>query len=276
MTTLMKTRSAAVAGQFYPRDPRVLEDELQIYLQEEISAGAQPKKAMAIVVPHAGYIYSGRVAASVFSRVEIPSRVFILSPNHTGEGAAVALNSEGEWMTPLGAASIDKKLANDFATRCLLAEEDTLAHESEHSLEVQLPFLQYLKKNFSFVPLTLQHLSYEECVQIGEALADCILNSGEEILIIASSDMNHYESEKETLKKDQVAIDAILALDPKALYENVHRRGVTMCGIIPTTISLIAAKKQGAQKAKLVKHQTSGQVTGDFHSVVGYAGLIIS
>jgi AmmeMemoRadiSam system protein B len=267
-------RQPAVAGYFYPGDSRVLQNEIQVYLEEE-SSGAPSAPAIAMVSPHAGYQYSGRVAAAVFSRVKIPNQLFILSPNHSGEGSPIAINTTGSWRTPLGEAPIDENLARDFCERCPTAQEDSAAHKSEHSLEVQIPFVQYLKKDFRFVPLTIQHLSYATCEEIAEALAETIRHADEEVLIVASSDMNHYESQDTTMRKDQFAIDGILHLDPEELYREVHRHHVTMCGIIPTTIALIAAKKLGAKKAELIRHATSGDVTGDYDSVVGYASFII-
>jgi len=268
-------RKPAVAGYFYPQDPRTLIDQIQKFLKEEKKEGPL-EKAIALISPHAGYMYSGKVAAAGFARVNVPSKLFILSPNHTGEGAVAAINQSGRWMTPLGEAKVDEELARAFRERSPLIEEDSLAHATEHSLEVQIPFVQSLNKDFSFVPLTVQHLSFEECESLGEALAQTISEVGDEILIIASSDMNHYESQEVTMKKDQVAIDGLLHLDPEELYREVHRHRVTMCGIIPTTIALIAAKKLGAKKAELIRHATSGDMTGDYTSVVGYASFVIS
>ncbi|MFO1519858.1 MAG: AmmeMemoRadiSam system protein B [bacterium] len=268
-------RPPAVAGYFYPGDPHALRSQVQAFLQAEDAQGARAQRAIALVSPHAGYIYSGSVAASAFSRVKLPSKFFILSPNHTGEGALVALNKKGKWATPLGEAAIDSDLAEAFSQRCEIAEEDSLAHRAEHSLEVQIPFLQVLKKDFRFVPLTLHHLSYELCEKIGEELAETIRASGEEVLIVASSDMNHYESQETTMRKDQIAIDPILQLNPKALYEQVHRHRVSMCGIIPTTVALVAAKRLGAKTAELIRHATSGDVSRDYDRVVGYASFIL-
>ncbi len=269
----MKThRKAAVAGFFYPAKATELNKQLDSFFPDTKT----PHKAYAVIVPHAGYIYSGQTAADVFSQIKIPRKIFILSPNHTGNGAAISINTEGTWETPLGEAKIDSKLAKAFVKHCPWAEEDEAAHREEHSLEVQLPFLQYLQKDFEFVPLTLTHLSYEDCLILGEVLAETIHEAQEEVLIIASSDMNHYESHERTLEKDQYAIDPILHMDPKVLYEQVHEHEVSMCGIIPSTITLIACKLLGAKQAKLITHTTSGPVSGDYEHVVGYASFIIS
>ncbi len=286
-------RKAAVAGFFYPAEASKLKKQIsELYSRCDLQ---KAKKAFALISPHAGYIYSGQVAADVFSKVKITKKIFILSPNHTGEGAAISINAEGSWETPLGEVKIDSALAKAFMKHCPWVEEDEEAHREEHSLEVQLPFLQYLKKDFEFVPLTLQHLSYEDCEVVGMALAEAMREyqrqpqSGDEgvgatrapmidqeVLILASSDMNHYESHERTLKKDMIAIDPILKMDPKKLYEQVHQHDVSMCGIIPATIALIATKLLGAKHAELISHTTSGPVSGDYERVVGYASFIIS
>lgn len=267
-------RPPAVAGMFYPAEESKLEKQISDLFSH--CNTQKSRKAFAIISPHAGYIYSGQVAADVFAQVKIPKKVFVMAPNHTGEGVPVSINSEGDWLTPLGKIKIDSTLAKSFMKHCPWAEEDETAHREEHSLEVQLPFLQHLKKDFQFVPLTLQHLAYEDCVILGEALAETIHEAKEEVLIIASSDMNHYESHERTLQKDQYAIDPILHMDPKALYEQVHLHRVSMCGIIPSTVALIAAKLLGAKHAELIEHTTSGPVSGDYERVVGYASFIIS
>ncbi len=270
----MKThRKAAVAGFFYLADPGKLNKQLDSFFAH--ASSQKTEKACAIIVPHAGYIYSGQTAADVLSKIKIPRKIFILSPNHSGEGAAISINAEGSWETPLGEVKIDSKLARTFMKHCPWAEDDEIAHQKEHSLEVQLPLLQYLKNDFEFVPLTLQHLAYEDCVILGEALAETIHEAGEEVLIVASSDMNHYESHERTLEKDMIAIDPILKMDPQLLYEQVHQHNVSMCGIIPSTIALIAAKLLGAKHSELITHTTSGPVSGDYERVVGYAGFLI-
>ncbi len=269
----MVTRRPAVAGHFYPADPDQLRNELKRCLSHQTT---QKKKVIGIVSPHAGYIYSGAVAGEVYGQVEIPDKLMVLSPNHTGEGEPFSIMPEGAWETPLGSAKIDSELASRFMKNCPLLQVDQEAHRSEHSLEVQIPFLQYLKKDFQFVPLTLSYIPFEHCRKIGLALAQTIKESKDPILIVASSDMNHYESQKIAEEKDFLAIKKIEALDPEGLYETVRKNGISMCGIIPTTVMLVAAKELGAKKGELIKHATSGNVTGDYGSVVGYAGLIIS
>ncbi|MBI1910113.1 MAG: AmmeMemoRadiSam system protein B [Deltaproteobacteria bacterium] len=265
-------RQPAVAGSFYPAERQKLEIELKRCL----APSPQKKQAIGIVSPHAGYHYSGTVAGQVYSQIELPQKMIILSPNHTGYGLPASIWPEGEWETPLGKAPVDVSLSLQWMKNCPLLQKDTAAHIAEHSLEVQIPFLQSLKRQFTFVPVTLSHLRYSDCHEIGRALAQTIQGTGKPVLIIASSDMNHYENQEITHKKDLEAIEKILALDPQGLYETVHKKSISMCGIIPTTVMLVAAKELGARKAELVQHATSGDVTHDYKSVVGYAGLIIS
>lgn len=267
-------REPAVAGHFYSADPQELKNQLSEFIA--LSHSAKKENALAIISPHAGYVYSGQSAADAFCRIQIPSRIFILSPNHTGKGAAISINARGSWKTPLGEVKIDSDLADCFLKNFPLARDELEAHREEHSIEMQIPLLQCLKRNFSFVPLTLQHLNYEACEAVAWALAKSIRQTEEEVLIIASTDMNHYESQEITLQKDQYAIAPILQMNPEALYTEVHAHDVSMCGIIPTTIALIAAKALGAQSAELVTHTTSGSVSGDYEEVVGYASFIIS
>ena len=203
-------------------------------------------------------------------------RIVILSPNHTGLGSPFSIMSYGAWSLPFGDAVIDEDLANKLKASCDLFEEDSEAQRREHALEVQLPFLQFLKNDFKFVPITLGHIRYDKCAEIGKAIADCIRKEKEPILMIASSDMNHYEEHETTLKKDQRAIDQILARNPEGLYQTVHNEEISMCGIIPTTAMLVAANLLGAKKAELIDHKTSGDVTGDKSAVVGYAGIIVT
>ena len=265
-------REAAVAGRFYSGDTQQLRRDVQAFLTAEADT---PQPAIGVVSPHAGYMYSGHVAGAVFAKVRIPKKLIVLCPNHTGLGAYAAINHEGAWKTPLGEAPIDESLASRLMEAAPFLEEDALAHRREHALEVQLPFLQELRPDLQFVPLCLSHFNYPDCVALGEAMAEVIADSSEEILMVASSDMNHYESQERTLQKDQRAIDCILELNPEKLYRRVHEEQISMCGIIPTTCMLNAALALGAKEAQLVRHATSGDVTGDYDGVVGYAGIVI-
>lgn len=267
-------RQPAVAGHFYPGNPQQLRQEVEGFIAAGAAGPAQ--KAIGVISPHAGYVYSGHVAGAVLARIQIPHKVIVLCPNHTGFGAWAAINTEGAWQTPLGEVPIDKNLAERLVQLDRQLEEDTMAHAREHALEVQLPFLQVLQGDLQMIPLCLSHFSYAECKHLGGALAALIEESQDPILMVASSDMNHYESQERTLVKDQKAIDCILERDPEKLYQTVHDENISMCGIIPVTCMLIAANQLGAKHAELVKHATSGDVSGDYSGVVGYAGLIIS
>ncbi|MGB7623433.1 MAG: AmmeMemoRadiSam system protein B [Terriglobia bacterium] len=264
-------RRPAVAGRFYPSNKEKLIRELDQFL----SGGGAQRKAIGCVVPHAGYMYSGHVAGAVYARLELPDRFIILCPNHTGMGAPLSIISEGEWQTPLGNARIDSALARRIARACSLVTEDETAHVAEHSLEVQLPFLQQIKKEFTFVPIAVGTGSFAPLERLGQAIAQSIQESQEPVQIVASSDMNHYESDAVTRQKDRRAIDRVLALDPRGLYDVIKKEHVTMCGYGPTIAMLTAARQLGASEAELVKYATSGDVTGDRAEVVGYAGMIV-
>jgi hypothetical protein len=266
-------REPAVAGHFYSGNPIQLRQDIEGFLRAQ--AAGTTEQALGLVSPHAGYMYSGHVAGAVFSRVKIPDHVVVLGPNHTGRGAWAAINTAGVWRTPLGDMKIDSTLAEKLFQLNPELEEDREAHSREHALEVQLPFLQVLNPRCRFVPLCLGHFSYGECEKMGAALAQLVKDDKEKILIVASSDLNHYENQERTLEKDQKAIDAILALDPKRLYRTVEDENISMCGIIPTTCMLIAANQLGARQAVLIKHATSGDISGDYSGVVGYAGIVI-
>ncbi len=265
-------RHPAVAGQFYPGRPETLLRDIGQY-----TAPAPDKiPALGCVAPHAGYMYSGHVAGAVYSRLKLPSRFVILCPNHTGLGAPLSIMSAGSWLTPLGEARIDDELAAALKQNCELLTEDTLAHRNEHAVEVQVPFLQALVNEFSFVPIAVGTSRFELLDSLGHALAKAIRDEAERVLVIASSDMNHYESDEVTRIKDRRAIDPILALDPRALWETVTRQNITMCGFGPTVAMLTATLDLGATHAELIKYATSGDISGDRDAVVGYAGIAIS
>jgi AmmeMemoRadiSam system protein B len=266
-------RHPAVAGRFYPLDPAELGQDLSSYLVQ--TSDQKPVHALGCVVPHAGYMYSGHVAGAVFSTLEIPELCLVLCPNHTGMGRPLAIVSEGAWKTPLGDVPIDGAFATAVKAHCSLLREDSAAHRSEHAIEVELPFLQVLQPQLRFVPIALGTGHFEILAQLGEAVAAAITEQRSPILIVASSDMNHYESDAITRVKDQRAIEAILALDARALYEIVTTQHVTMCGFGPAIAMLTAARRLGATSAELIKYATSGDISGDRHMVVGYAGVIV-
>jgi len=264
-------RKPVFAGRFYPEDKASLKKELSSYVHEN----AERIKAVGIVAPHAGYIYSGAVAGETYSKVVLPHKYIILSPNHTGAGSNISLYAEGGWETPLGEASVDKNLAKKISEKFKGITSDVSAHMMEHSLEVQLPFIQYFVNDFKMVPITLSRISVHDCEKLGKAIAETIKETKDEILIISSSDMTHYESAKRAATKDNLAIEKILELDPEGLFETVRGNGISMCGVMPTTVMLFAARELGAKKGNLVKYSNSGDVSGDFDEVVGYAGLYI-
>jgi len=242
---------------------------------EYTNAAGEKLAALGCIVPHAGYMYSGHVAGAVFARLQLPRRYIILCPNHTGRGQPLAIMSEGAWETPLGEASVDGELASALKAAFPLLREDAEAHRDEHALEVQLPFLQNLLPNFSFVPIAVGTSRYDVLEQLGEAIGDVLAVQKEPVLLVASSDMNHYESDEITRIKDRRALDRILELDPRGLYDVVTKQQVTMCGFGPAIAMLTAAKRRGARGAQLIKYATSGDVSGDRNLVVGYAGVAV-
>ncbi len=266
-------RHPAVAGRFYPRDEKSLREEVRNLLSQ--TPGQKAVRALGCIVPHAGYMYSGPVAGAVFAALEIPQLCLVLCPNHTGMGRALAIVSEGGWETPLGEVPIEAAFATALKQRCPLLHEDSTAHRSEHAAEVELPFLQTLQPQLKFVPIALGTGQFEPLEQLGWAIADVIAAQHNPVLIVASSDMNHYESDAVTRVKDHSAIEPILRLDARALYDVVTQKHISMCGFGPAVAMLTATKKLGASSAELVKYATSGDVSGDRDTVVGYAGIVI-
>jgi MEMO1 family protein len=233
-----------------------------------------PVRAAACLVPHAGYIYSGRVAGSVFGRVALPRKILILGVRHFPRGEALAIISNGGWTTPLGDAAIDEELAQALRAKCPLLREDRVAHTAEHSLEVQLPFLQVLAPGFTFVPLALGTVRYEDLAAVGEAIAGVVAFSEEQIFLLTTSDLNHYEDDATTRVKDGKAIEQLLALDARRLYDTCRNEQISMCGLGPAVAMLTALEKLGVKNAELVRYGTSADVSGDRSAVVGYAGMI--
>ena len=272
-------RQPAVAGRFYPANAQHLRAEVETYVtaRADATAKSEPKiRAVGCVVPHAGYIYSGHVAGAVYRRLDLSQRLVVLCPNHTGRGEPLAIMSAGAWHTPLGDAPIDEAVASQLKAHMPLLSEDAEAHRFEHALEVQLPFLQILAPGFRFVPITVGTSNFEVLSALGVVIASVIAETGEPMLIIASSDMNHYESDDVTRIKDRRAIDQMLALDPRGLYDTVHQSAISMCGYGPAVVMLTAARRLGAHHAELIRYATSGDVSGDREMVVGYAGIAVS
>lgn len=264
-------RFPAVAGQFYPERP----DALRKMVEQFLAAPVEGRPAVGLVSPHAGYVYSGAIAGQTFAQVKVPRRVVILGPNHHGFGHPGAVYASGSWVTPLGETPIDAELAERILERCPGLAADEAAHRHEHSLEVQLPFIQARMPEATIVPICLGHGTLGELLGIGEGLGEVLLERPGEVLMVASSDMTHYESSEAAREKDMLALDRILALDPEGLYRTVADSGISMCGVIPVTVMLAAAKRAGAGKGTLVRYGNSGDVTGDQSQVVGYAGVVI-
>jgi AmmeMemoRadiSam system protein B len=266
-------RLPAVAGRFYPDDPGRLCAAVDSFLA---GGGEKKIRARACLVPHAGYVYSGHVAGEVYRHIEIPARVILLGPRHFPRGAPLAILSDGAWKTPLGMAPIDHLLAEKIVRAFPPLREDAVAHSTEHSLEVQLPFLQRLVSSFAFVPIVIGPAQWGHLEALGHALAGVIAAEREPVLLIASSDMNHYESDAITRVKDHKAIDQILALEPRKLFDTVRDEKISMCGYAAAVAALIAAHELGASNGELICYATSGEVNGDMREVVGYAGIVIT
>lgn len=271
----MRIRSPAVSGMFYEAEPGRLRRQVEECFAAA-DAPAAPRAFIAAVVPHAGLMYSGAVAACVYATVEIPRKVILLGPNHTGRGRPAAIECSGAWHTPMGDVPIDEELAAALMAEAPMLEEDRRAHDREHSLEVQLPLLQAVREDFSFVPICLSVPTLDRCEAIGRAIAAVVLASSEPVGIFASSDLNHYENQQITLRKDFEAIEPILALDQAALWQRVREEDISMCGSIPTATMLAASRALGATKGELLRHATSGEVSGDYDAVVGYAAILVS
>ena len=285
-------RTPAVAGRFYPGRA----EELLREIREYTSSGKTPGEAgrvaaIGCVAPHAGYIYSGGVAGAVYARLEIPRHCVVLCPNHTGKGRPLSIMADTTWQTPLGEVAADAEMGTRLLRRFPALEENSAAHRAEHAIEVQLPFLQAQQPALNIVPIAVGTSDFDMLRGLGEALADVIAglyqenrlqenrqqeeDRQERVLIVASSDMNHYESDAVTRVKDHKAIERVLAMDARGLWEVVMREDISMCGFGPTIVMLTAAKLLGATAATLVKYATSGEVSGDYESVVGYAGIIV-
>jgi hypothetical protein len=264
-------RQPAVAGQFYAGNSRQLRNDLAALIPEPHGA----KAVTGIIAPHAGYIYSGAIAGKVYASIDIPATVLILGPNHHGTGAGAALYPEGEWLTPLAPISINARLNSLLQQNVPFISPDNVAHKFEHSLEVQVPFIQYLRPDATISALCLGHGDFESVRRIGEGIAAAIRAYGEDVLIVASSDMTHYESADSARRKDELALEKVLGFDPQGLLQVCRSERITMCGVVPAAVMLVAAGKLGATQAELVAYGTSGDVTGDNRQVVAYAAVTV-
>jgi AmmeMemoRadiSam system protein B len=278
----VQVRRPTVAGSFYAGDAKTLKVQIEGCFLHSFGSSKLPKvnvngprRVVGLVCPHAGYMYSGPVAANAYYELAEdgkPDTVVIMGPNHTGYGSALALMDEGVWRTPLGDVEIDTIVARALCHETGLLDVDELAHRFEHSVEVQLPFLQYLyDSGFKFVPLCFQLQDFESADEIGNALAEVL--SERNAVVVASSDFTHYEPQASAERKDLTALEAVKAMDAKRFIEFVEERNVTACGYGPIAATIVAAKALQAKEAKLLRYKTSGDITGDRSSVVGYAAV---
>ncbi|MFA5389004.1 MAG: AmmeMemoRadiSam system protein B [Candidatus Omnitrophota bacterium] len=265
-------RRPAFAGQFYPQT----EASLRKMLAGLIEVVPEKQDAIGVIMPHAGYVYSGYVAGATISKVELKKTAVILGTNHTGSGEKFSIMTSGSWATPLGEVKIDSEIAGSILKETPLLKEDALAHLQEHSIEVEVPFLQYLRSDIKIVPISIApYAGLSECRTLGENIANGFKKVGRPGIFIASTDMTHYESKENAQEKDRLAIDAISSMDEEKLYNAVKKNNISMCGLAAVCTLISACRNLGAKKSGLVKYQTSGDISGDYDSVVGYAGMII-
>lgn len=262
-------RQPAVAGTFYPDDRKRLAAMVEEFLfAEEIIPGV-----VAGVAPHAGYQYSGAAAGALYAAIEVPEAVVILGPNHRGIGSPYGMFDKGAWRTPLGDVAINEALAEAIGREVGFIQADPGCHQYEHSIEVQLPFLQSRRPGVTFVPICIGEMDFNRLVELGGGIAAAAKATGIETLVIASSDMTHYESAEEAERKDHMAIERMRALDEEGLWRTVARYNISMCGVAPAVSAIAAARDLGAAEGKLVVYSNSGDVTGDASEVVGYASM---
>jgi MEMO1 family protein len=265
-------RLPSVAGSFYPSDAAELSALIGEYTKKQ--SGATTVNAKSCLVPHAGYVYSGHVAGAVFAKIRLPRKIVILGVRHRPPGSPAAIISQGAWRTPLGDAMIDEELAGALRRECSLLSEDAVAHSKEHSLEVQLPFLQALDAGFTFVPIALGTLNFETLVSVGEAIGRVLAAAEQDVLLLTTSDLNHYEDDATTRVKDGQAIQQLLNMDARGLFDTCRKEDISMCGLGPAVAMLTALRALRAGKPELIRYATSGDISGNTEAVVGYAGMI--
>lgn len=279
----MRIRRPYVAGSFYPATQEGLRKAIEEAFRHELGPGRMPERIMkerrtvSVVCPHAGYMYSGPVAAHSYYILGCepePASVIIIGPNHTGLGSPISIMAEGAWRTPLGDMEIDGDLAGAILRSSEMIDVDEMAHAREHSIEVQLPFLQYIYgPELRFVPICMGLQDLESSREVGKAIGEAL--DGREAVIVASTDLTHYEPQASAKKKDMIVIESILSMDEASLQERVYKNRITMCGYGPVSAALVASKAAGSRKAELLAYHTSGDVTGDYSAVVGYASVRI-
>ena len=265
-------RLPSVAGSFYPSDAAELSALIAGYTKKQ--TGATGVKVKACLVPHAGYVYSGHVAGAVFAKIQLPKRIVILGVRHRPPGSPAAIISQGAWRTPLGDALIDEARAAALRSACPQLSEDAVAHSKEHSLEVQIPFLQVLDPGFTFVPIVLGTLNFETLVNVGEAIGRVLAAEKQDVLLLTTSDLNHYEDDATTRVKDGKAIEQLLNMDARGLFDVCRKDDISMCGLGPAVAMLTALHVLKSGKPELVRYATSAETSGDTEAVVGYAGMI--
>jgi AmmeMemoRadiSam system protein B len=277
MNAALDVREAYVAGRFYPAEPARLAAEVERCLGGAAHPRPASESALAVIAPHAGYVYSGAIAGRTLASVQIPERVIILCPNHTGLGERRSIWRRGSWRIPGAAVPIDADLSELLLSRTDLVP-DVLAHGREHAIEVQLPLLRALNPNLRVVPICLARLSFAACRALGIGIAEAVssLPEKERPLIVASTDMSHYISATLARELDALALGRVQELDAEGLHDTVERERLSMCGYVPTTVALVTAKALGGQGARLIQYGNSGEVSGNFDEVVGYAGLLVN
>ena len=285
----MSIRMPVVAGKFYEGTEKGLKTQIEECFTHKIGAGKLPevnskgkRNILGLISPHAGYMYSGPVASHGFYQLAqdgIPENVIIVGPNHQGSGKTIAISTVDYWQTPLGNVIVNKNLGSKIKEGCNFISFDEKAHAYEHSLEVQVPFLQYLYKDkFEIVSICMMDQSLEAATGVGKAIAKAITDEDDEskrTIIIASTDFTHYESHEDAKRKDSLVLDCILKFDAKGLFKTVEEYGISMCGPGPVAVLLTAARELGAKEISLLKHASSGDVSGDYAAVVGYASAIV-
>jgi AmmeMemoRadiSam system protein B len=263
-------RQTTVAGQFYPLNPKALKKELSRCFRD---IDVEQKNIIGAVAPHAGYTYSGAIAAQVYASMPKADTYIFFGPNHTGYGTAVALSQE-KWITPLGEVEVDTELGQLLVGSII--DFDEIAHRFEHSIEVQIPFLQYMfGSDFKILPICMGLQDEETAIEIGREIAKAVKASGKKVVLIASSDFTHYQPANVAFENDHYIIEPLLKMDISEFYRRKEERNVTACGFGPIAAMMTAAKGLGAKYAKLLEYATSGDVTGDNNAVVGYAAITV-
>lgn len=266
-------RQPIVAGQFYPANPATLEGQVRGYLDQ--APAVREKPTLLVMAPHAGYVYSGQAAGLALGQANLADTLLLLGPNHTGRGAPFSVWNRGSWNTPLGSMGIAHALADALMAAQPRLTADTQAHGHEHSLEVLLPLLCVARPGCTGVPVAVAEPRLPELSAVAASMAGVLRGWAEPVSLVVSSDMSHYVSHDTARQLDALALDAVIRLDPQGLYATVREHGISMCGVLPMTLGLMIALELGASKAEVVAYATSGEASGDYSRVVGYAGVVV-